>query len=940
MACNNYGCSAIDSSTSAELIGTPPTISPPGDTGPIGTQEPEGTSVSPVGVAPAPDLVLDPPTVSSASPPVGSSFTVSATVRNQGDGLAGSTVLRYYRSGNPTITTADTEVGAEAVGALDATERAAGSVTLTAPDTPGTYYYGACVAEVPGESDTTNNCSSAVTVTVAALSLPDTVVDPPTVNNPSPPVGSSFTLGTAVRNQGTKASSATTLRYYRSNDPTITTADTAVEDEPVPALDALQSADRSVDLTAPDTPGTYYYGACVATVAGEADTANNCSTAVTVTAGAAPAPGLVVDPPTVSVPAPAAGTSFTLTATVRNQGNGPAGPTALRYYQSTDPTITTDDTAVGTDPVPTLDAAGSAGGSLSLTAPDTPGTYYYGACVDAVAGEADTTNNCSTAIAVTVGPAPAPDLAVDTPTVSNITPPAGEPLTVKTTVRNQGNGPSGATTLRFYQSTDPTITTGDTAVGTEALPGLRTSQSTGGSARLATPSTPGTYYYGACVDAVANEADTTNNCSAAIAVTVGPAPAPDVVVGTPTVSSASPPEGSSFTLGATVRNRGNGPAGPTALRYYQSTDPTITTDDTAVGTDPIPALVAAGSTAGSVSLTAPDTPGTYHYGACVDAVPGEADTTNNCSAAITVTVGAAPAPGLVVDPPTVSESAPTVGASFTLDVTVRNQGDGASGATTLRYYRSTDSTITTDDTAVGTDPIPALGASASAGGSVSLTAPDTPGTYYYGACVDPVSGEADTTNNCSAAVTVTVTAPDLAVDPPMVTETTPVAGTSFTLTATVRNQGNSASGSTTLHYYQSSDSTITTADTSVGTDTVGGLSVSEGDTESISLTAPATPGTYYYGACVDAVAGEADTTNNCSIAVTVTVVAASAPDLVVDSPTMSTSGRTIAGAVPVGATVTARVTVRDQGDSESGPAILRYYRSTDSDHHDRAMHFA
>ena len=138
------------------------------------------------------------------------------------------------------------------------------------------------------------------------------------------------------------------------------------------------------------------------------------------------------------------------------------------------------------------------------------------------------------------------------------------------------------------------------------------------------------------------------------------------------------------------------------------------------------------------------------------------------------------------------------------------------------------------------------------------------------------------------------------------------------------------SNSTTLRYYQSSDSTIATADTSVGTDTVGGLSVSEGDTESISPTAPATPGTYYYGACVDAVAGESDTTNNCSIAVTVTVVAASAPDLVVDTPTMSASGRTIEGGVPVGATVTARVTVRNQGDSSSGPAILRYYRSTDA----------
>ena len=151
------------------------------------------------------------------------------------------------------------------------------------------------------------------------------------------------------------------------------------------------------------------------------------------------------------------------------------------------------------------------------------------------------------------------------------------------------------------------------------------------------------------------EADTTNNCSPAITVTVGPAPAPDVVVGTPTVSSATPRAGAPLTVSATARNQGNGPSGATTLRYYQSTDPTITTADTAVGTNPIPALDASQSAGGSQSLTAPDTPGTYYYGACVDNVPGEADTTNNCSAAITVTVGAAPAPGLVVDPPTVSD---------------------------------------------------------------------------------------------------------------------------------------------------------------------------------------------------------------------------------------------------------------------------------------------
>ena len=477
---------------------------------------------------------------------------------------------------------------------------------------------------------------------------------------------------------------------------------------------------------------------------------------MTVTVGAAPAPDLVVDRPTVSESAPAAGASFTLSASVRNQGNGSSSFTTLRYYRSTDSTITASDTAVGTDPVSGLSASGTSPESINQTAPDTPGTYYYGACVDAVSGESDTTNNCSDAVTVTVGAAPAPDLVVDRPTVSESAPDAGARFTLNATVRNQGNGSSGSTTLSYYRSTDSTITASDTAVGTDSVFRLGASETGDESVSVTAPSTPGTYYYGACVDSVSDESDTTNNCSDVVTVTVGAAPAPDLVVDRPTVSDSSPTTGVSFTLSATVRNQGSGSADSTTLRYYRSTDSTITASDTAVGTDSVSGLPASGTSPESINQTAPDTPGTYYYGACVDAVSGESDTTNNCSVALTVTVGAAPAPDLVVDRPTVSESSPTAGSSFTLSATVRNQGNGSSGSTTLRYYRSTDSTITASDTPVGTDPVGGLSASGTSPESTSLTAPSTSGTYYYGACVDAVSDESDTTNNCSPAVTVTV----------------------------------------------------------------------------------------------------------------------------------------------------------------------------------------
>ena len=114
------------------------------------------------------------------------------------------------------------------------------------------------------------------------------------------------------------------------------------------------------------------------------------------------------------------------------------------------------------------------------------------------------------------------------------------------------------------------------------------------------------------------------------------------------------------------------------------------------------------------------------------------------------------APDLVVGAPSVDDSSPTAGESFTLSATVRNQGSGPSASTTLRYYRSTDSSISSSDTAVGTDSVSGLSASGTSPESIGLTAPSTAGTYYYGACVDSVSGESDTTYNCSSGVAVTV----------------------------------------------------------------------------------------------------------------------------------------------------------------------------------------
>ena len=116
------------------------------------------------------------------------------------------------------------------------------------------------------------------------------------------------------------------------------------------------------------------------------------------------APDLVATSPSVNPPNPAPSQSFTLSVAIHNRGSAPAPPTTVRYYLSTDSTITTDDTEVGTGAVSGLAAPSTIFKLIRLTAPSSPGTYYYGACVQPVSGEGDIQNNCSSATEVVVVP--------------------------------------------------------------------------------------------------------------------------------------------------------------------------------------------------------------------------------------------------------------------------------------------------------------------------------------------------------------------------------------------------------------------------------------------------------------------------------------------------------------------------------------------------------
>ena len=705
---------------------------------------------------PAPDLVVESTSVSDANPSASASFTLRTTVRNRGDGSSAATTLRYYRSSDATISSSDTQVGTDSVSGLAASATNAESVALTAPSTAGTYYYGACVDSVADESNTGNNCSSAVEVSVTV----DETGDGGCVE-----VDDVIALGEGESCTITQA----LVDRYSLNRVSVSVGDTATCSGGRVALSFISA--RSIQLN----------GLTI-----------RCLDAMDASSPSS-SPDLVVESASVSDPTPTASASFTLRTTVRNRGDGSSAATTLRYYRSSDATISSSDTQVGTDSVSGLAASATNAESVALTAPSTAGTYYYGACVDSVADESNTGNNCSSAVEVSV-------------TVDE----TGDGGCVEVDdVIALGEGESCTITQALvdrYSLNRVSVSVGDTATcsgGRVALSFIsaRSIQLNGLTIR--------------CLDAM----DASS-----------PSSSPDLVVESASVSDPTPTASASFTLRTTVRNRGDGSSAATTLRYYRSSDATISSSDTQVGTDSVSGLAASATNAESVALTAPSTAGTYYYGACVDSVADESNTGNNCSSAVEVSV-------------TVDETGDG-GCVEVDDVIALGEGESCTITQALvdRYSLNRVS-VSVGDTAT------------CSGGRVALSFISARSIQLNGLtirCLDAMDASSPSSS------------PDLVVESASVSDPTPTANGSFTLSATVRNRGDGSSAATTLRYYRSSNARISSSDTQVGTDAVSGLAASATSSESISLTAPSTAGTYYYGACVDAVAGESNAGNNCS----------------------------------------------------------------------------
>ena len=789
-----------------------------------------------------------------------------------------------------------------------------------------------------------HNDFAALGLSFCGAGAPDLVVEPLHFGGTSGEgvagPGSTFWIFASVKNQGTAPSTATTLRYYLSENDTLSIDDTEFQTYQLDAIADSAYGSGTIGVEAPAAHGTYYYIACVDAVPHETDTLNNCSPAAKIVVmGQGQGPDLVVERMTtagvLATPISSgsridgsveAGRTFEIYVVVRNQGDTSAEGTAVSYFRN--------GAQVDTVEIGSVPASWDVEARFTETAPSTPGVYSYWACIQEVDREIDPNNNCSDTLTVEVIATDTgkPDLIVVSPEVSETRLTPGQSFTFSAVVRNQGDGPSETRPdLRYYVSTNHRISGDGNPLGRDSVRTLEPGEEDDESIDLIAPDAAGTYYYWACVDAVDGESNTDNNCSRGREVyVIVPEPMrPDLIVVSPEVSETRLTPGQSFTFSAVVRNQGDGPSETRPdLRYYVSTNHRISGDGNPLGRDSVRTLEPGEEDDESIDLIAPDAAGTYYYWACVDAVDGESNTDNNCSRGreVYVIVPEPMRPDLIVVSPEVSETRLTPGQSFTFSAVVRNQGDGPSETRPdLHYYVSTNHRISGDGNPLGRDSVRTLEPGEEDDESIDLIAPDAAGTYYYWACVDAVDGESNTDNNCSRGREVYVIVPepmrpDLIVNLPRVDNDRVQAGSSIRVIFTIENQGDGHSGPTEVTAYLSDDRTITVHDEFVASVNIPDLEPSISlDWVRYNIIVPVAPGTYYYGACVDAVTGESNTHNNCSAGKAIVVTA---PDLVVEASAPST-------VLNPGGTFTLSARVTNRGNGSSPSRDLRFVRSTD-----------
>lgn len=868
-----------------------------------------------------PDLV--PLTVSNTtlmSP--GGTISTSLSVRNDGAASAPVSTVAAWLSVDTNLSGDDILIGTAPAAALSPGASTTVGISGVLPPgiQSGTLNIIAVVdalGEV-AEADENNNRATGQPLTIGTAELSVTTVTMPA----SIVRGSTASATATVANTGHYAATGVRVGVYLSSDTAITTSDMFLGSGVIASLEPGASAPVSIPVPITDivAAGTWYVGAVVDDLGmiAESDEGNNALAGNQVEILA---DGL--DLTVQGVTAPASGTTgqpVTITATVA--ATMPAAASAVQFFVSRDPVITSADTYLATKAVGSFGAAGAQTVTATVTLPTTltSDTWYLGAIADAygVITEINETNNASAGRAITVN---GPELVVESLTSASDTAYTAGTVSLASTIRSMA-GAAPTHRVEFYLSTDPAITTSDIYLGyrTASLPAGGSSTAT---TILTIPRylTGGDYYIGAIADPgnVIAEANENDNSLGIPLHIIGP----DLQV-----DGLSLPGSALSGVPLTISSRAfstQGGSGSFTVDFYLSSDQTITTGDVYLGRRTVSSLAVAGASTATATVTIPNYvfTGRYYVGAIVDPynyVKEETETNNSTGTdqAVVVEVTGAELALASLSAPASAKPGETIAVVNALATTA-----GSAPSSYMEFYLSTDSIITAADRYLGGRTVSALPAGGANNAATGLKVPADilPGTYYLGAVSDPYNtvreaNEADNTRT----VQLTVTGRDLTVEA-LSGPAAALAGATIGVANAVKSAGGAVPGFD-VTFYLSRDAVITRSDAYLGTRFVSGLDIDGANTVTTTLKLPndLEGGRYYLGAIVDGgnLIPETDESNNASAAAPIDLVGADLAVSALTAPATASAGETISAQVIV--------TTRAGGSPYS---LVNYYLSTD-----------
>ncbi len=453
-----------------------------------------------------PDLVIPSISWSPASFAIDDIVTFTVTIKNQGGGRADSFYAAYYMD--------DIQLALDLVVRVDSGTSTDRTCTWKALNGRHIFKAIADYNKYITEEDENNN----VTTVTVAPNMPDLAVDTITWSPAEIKAGSDVTFDIVIKNLGTLTAGLTRVAYY------IDGAVAGYTD--IGQLDAGATVTVPFIWSATVGPHNIEVVADSSNKIFEIEETNNTKTV------SVPPPDLIVQGITWSPAGATTGDKVTITATIKNQGNGRS--------QSSQMTCYIDGMAIATRDLPEIDAAGSVTGTFDWTA--TAGKHRIKVTADVnnrVTEVNETNNDIETDFATLT-----PDLVIKDIGWLMENPLTDDKVAFTITVKNQGTGNAGASNMTYSVDKMPAVT-----VSIAAIPAGNTSALTFTSYVKAGP-----HMVEATIDTdnKISELNETNNTGTFSFSTI----TPDLTIKTITLTPAAALPGDNVTITVKVENRG------------------------------------------------------------------------------------------------------------------------------------------------------------------------------------------------------------------------------------------------------------------------------------------------------------------------------------------------------------------------------------------------